>query len=95
VRARAIGHAQARAEVVRVLHAVEDQDERRLVQAFEHVLDELRHLHVFRLRHHALVPRAPGHAVEALRVDRMMRTLRRFASSRRSFARLSARSAST
>jgi hypothetical protein len=53
-------------EVVRVLHAVEDEESGRLVDSLEHVLDELRHLHVVGLGDHALVLGTARHAVEAL-----------------------------
>jgi hypothetical protein len=55
---------------VRVLHAVEYQEERRLGDRLERVLDVLRHVDGIGHRHHALVAHAARHAVEALRIDR-------------------------
>jgi hypothetical protein len=60
VRAGAIGDAQARAEVVRVGHAVEHEHERRTFDLVERVVERLGERERLDPRHHALVPMRAG-----------------------------------
>ena len=57
MRTRTIGHAQTRAEVVRIGHAVEHQDQRRFnfLDAFEQLVQRMGHLDFTHARGHALV----------------------------------------
>ncbi len=69
MRAGRIGDAQAGAEIVRIGDAVEHQQQRRLRQVVEHVVERDEALLRRDLRHHALMPRARRHAVESRRID--------------------------
>ena len=69
--AERVGAAQARAEVVRIGHAVEDQQQRRLRRRLEHVVEgDVRHPRVHD-GHDALVPLVAGQRDEPRAVDRM------------------------
>ena len=71
VHAGRVGRAQAGAQVVRIGHAVQDQQQRRPFDHIEHFIDVHRQLAFFGQRHHALVAGAARQAVQALHADRM------------------------
>ena len=71
VRAERVGAAQARAQVVRIGHAVEHQQQRRLVETFEHVVERAVRQRRVDFGDDALVPVAAGDRIEPLVVDRM------------------------
>ena len=57
MRAGAVGHAQAGAEVVRICHAVEHQHQRRPLYGFKNFVEGVPQCQRGHPRHHALVPR--------------------------------------
>ncbi|MCY1546821.1 hypothetical protein D9M68_828410 [compost metagenome] len=73
-----VGGAQAGAQVVRVGHAVQDQQQRRAFDHVEHLIHVHRQLTLVRQRHHALVAGAAGQAVQALHRHRMQAAARFF-----------------
>ncbi|VDK97672.1 hypothetical protein FR5810_00087 [Bordetella pertussis] len=66
-----IRRAQAGAQIVRVRHAVQDQQQRRPLDHVEHLVDAHRQAALLGHRHHALVPGAARQAVEPLGRHRM------------------------
>jgi len=72
VGAGTVGHPQAGAQVVRIGHAVEDQQERRLPQGVEQVVQRTRRRQRLDAGDHALVAAAAGQArqAQAVRLDR-------------------------
>ena len=66
--AHCIGHPQAGTQVVGIGDPVQDQQQGRLLQGVEHVVQGHLALVGVHLGHHALVPLARGQAVEALGV---------------------------
>ena len=68
--AKCIGNAQARAEVVRVLHAIEHQQQRRARQILEHRVQIVPWLGGEHPRRHTLMARMPGQPVETLCIHR-------------------------
>ena len=66
VRAGAVGHAQAGAEVVRVGDAVEHQQQRVALDRVERVVERMAHRHRLDARHHALVAVRAAQLVQAL-----------------------------
>ena len=66
MRAGAVGHAQAGAEVVRIGHAVEHQQQRRAVHRIEHVVERMRRCKRLDARDDALVPMRAAQLVQTL-----------------------------
>ncbi len=69
--ARRVGGAQASAQIVRVGHAIKDQQQRRPFDHVEHFVDIHRQLALVGQRHDALVTRAARQAVQAFHRNRV------------------------